>query len=253
MLSFFNRFKKEKIDFSVLGVDMHSHLIPGIDDGAKSIEDSIAFIHQLVNLGYQHIITTPHIMGEHYPNTREVILAGLEDVRAAVKKANIPVTIHAAAEYYMDEFFNDLLKKDEALLTLPNNHVLVELSTFSPPRNLFDFLFRLNVKGYSPILAHPERYVYYMDEFEIFEKIKSKGCLLQVNLLSLTGQYGPVQKKLADKLFKAGLVDFLGTDLHHQRHCERLQKALDKRVFQSYLEKYTFKNNTLLNPNQNSQ
>lgn len=242
MLSLFKRFQKTTTDFSIIKTDMHSHLIPGIDDGAKTLEKSVSYIQGLANLGYKKIITTPHVMGEYYPNTSTIILEGLEEVRLAIQKKNINIELEAAAEYYIDDYFIELLDTHQTLLTLPNNHLLIEFSTFAPPSNFLNTLFRLKTMGYSPILAHPERYVYYANQFEKFQEFKTKGCLLQVNVLSLMGHYGHLQKKLAHQLLDAQLVDFIGTDLHHGGHLEALSKCLKKRKIKKYIQQYKFLN-----------
>lgn len=193
---------------------MHSHLIPGIDDGAKTIEDAITMIQRLKDLGYRKIITTPHITGEYYPNTPEIILNGLAQVKTALAEKEIDIEIEAAAEYYLDDYFEKLLNDNSKLLTFSNNHILVEFSMLLEPANGFDLIFQLKTRGYQPILAHPERYLYFDKNFKKFEEIKSLGCEMQVNLLSLSGYYGKEQKKLGIKLLQAGMIDYLGTDLH---------------------------------------
>lgn len=245
MFSFLKRFNHSTVDVSSLKTDMHSHLIPGIDDGAKTIQKSVAYIQGLADLGYQKIITTPHIMGEFYPNTPAIILAGLDELRAAIVKANISVELEAAAEYFVDDYFVELLDSEAPLLTLPGNRLLIEFSTFAPPANFFEILFRLKTLGYHPILAHPERYIYYAKQFEIFKAFKTKGCALQINFLSLIGHYGTLQKKLAHQLLKAELVDMVGTDLHHNGHLELLQKCLKNKKIKSYLKNYPFHNSSL--------
>jgi tyrosine-protein phosphatase YwqE len=245
LLSFFKKNAKPSLNFSVLQVDMHSHLIPGIDDGAKTVEKSVTYIKALQELGFKKIITTPHIMGEYYPNTPATILAGLEQLKIALAKENITLPITVAAEYFVDDFFVDLLDTEAPLLTLPNNQLLIEFSTFAPPANFQEILFRLKTMGYQPILAHPERYVYYANQVEVFQDFKSKGCALQVNLLSLIGHYGGLQKKLAHQLLKARLIDYAGTDLHHGGHIEELKKMLKNRHVQKLLMDYQFKNRLL--------
>jgi len=242
LLSFFKQFSN-KVDFSVLETDMHSHLVPGIDDGAKTVDKSVAYIKELKNLGFKKIITTPHIMGEHYPNTPEIIQRGLAKLKNALTEVEIEIEISAAAEYFVDDYFVDLLNQEKPLLTLPDNHLLIEFSTFAPPSNFQEVLFRLNTLGYKPILAHPERYVYYAEKFNFFHETKAKGCALQVNLLSLIGHYGGLQKKLAHRLMKEKLIDFAGTDLHNGGHIEVLKKLIQNRQMQSYLRNYPFLNN----------
>jgi protein-tyrosine phosphatase len=221
-------FKKKEIplsDFFSKGfVDIHSHLLPGIDDGAKDLEDSISLIQKMASYGIKNFITTPHILGDIYPNTPEIIKNKLQEVRAELLKRNMTdITIDAAAEYMLDEQFSAIIENGE-ILTLKDNFVLVEMSYFSPPINLYDILFQLQLKGYKPVLAHPERYNSYHNNFEQYHKLKTAGCLFQLNLLSLTEQYGKGVQKTAEKLLKENMYDFVGTDTHHQMHLELLRK-----------------------------
>ena len=199
--------------YASLGVDLHSHLIPGIDDGAKTLEESLALIHRMVELGFNRIYTTPHVMADHYPNTREGILRGLEGVLKGLNgsafsklPADKQVELGVAAEYFLDEQFEDLLQKEE-LLTLPGKRVLVEMAGVAPAHNLLDTLFRMRTKGYKPLLAHPERYPYYRRDFKALERLKDFGCEFQVNLLSLAGHYGSTIQEHGFKLIKHGMVE----------------------------------------------
>ncbi len=234
-------------DLSFLGVDMHSHLLPGIDDGLKEVEQSVEFIKQLQLLGYRKLICTPHIFSDLYPNTPQTILPKLNLVRNALAVAEINVEIEAAAEYMIDHEFGQLLAvtKKEHLLTISGKYILVEMSYLSPSPNVEQIIFELRMLGLTPILAHPERYNYYHDKFEQYERFKELGCVLQVNLLSLSGGYGPSVQKAAEKLFKTGLVDMLGTDMHHERHLEMLQKLATKKEFYDIVNGATLLNNTL--------
>ena len=221
---------------------MHSHLIPGIDDGAKTLDDSIDMIRKMIDLGFKKIITTPHIMGEYYPNTPEKIEAGLIRLKSALSREKIDIEIEAAAEYFIDEYFENLLNNNTRLLTFGDKHLLVELSTFAGPVNLHEIIFQLKSKGYKPVLAHPERYLYYADQYEQFEKIKKMGCLFQVNLLSLAGHYGGKQKKLAIQLLKSGWVDYLATDLHRIQHIDPILTVLQDRKVAKYFNEVSYKN-----------
>ncbi|MEQ8703237.1 MAG: CpsB/CapC family capsule biosynthesis tyrosine phosphatase [Phaeodactylibacter sp.] len=242
----FNLFKKTPPlgNFAFLGTDMHAHLLPGIDDGAKDIEDSLSLITQLQQMGYRHLITTPHIMADLYPNTPSIIRGKLEEVRKAIAAAGIDITIDAAAEYLMDEGFEPLLEEGE-LLTLPGNRVLVEMSFISAPPKLEQYLFRLQTKGYRPLLAHPERYLFFHDNFKKYHELKERGCEFQLNTLSLTGYYGKPTRENAVALLKAGLIDYLGTDLHHDRHADHLRAALESSSIAKLLTSNTFKNQQL--------
>jgi len=217
--------KKYSINFSEIGVDIHSHLIPGVDDGAKDLKDSIELIKGLKDLGFKKIITTPHIYSEYYPNTSNRLLAGLDTLRQGLKAANIDIEVSCAAEYFMDEIFEKHLNEND-ILTVYDNYVLVEMSFFSESIRLEEYLFKMQIKGYQPILAHPERYTYYAKNFERFQNLKDRGCKLQLNLLSLTEHYGKEVKDLAIRLLDANLYDFVGTDTHNVEHLEKLKTLI---------------------------
>lgn len=223
----FNLFKKKQQffdgDLSILNCDMHSHLIPGIDDGSPDVETSIQLIEGLQEAGYKKLITTPHLMADLYPNTRQTIERGFDKLKSALLKKNNNIEIRAAAEYFLDDHFDSLLQSKEPLLTIKDNLVLVEFSFASAPFDYKEKLFNLQMKGYRPILAHPERYAYFHKKPEIYEELRNAGCLFQVNILSLDGYYGRSVAQMAERLFKSGFIEFLGTDLHHQKHLDHLR------------------------------
>ena len=208
-----------------LRCDIHSHLIPGIDDGSPDLDTSLRLIRGLAELGYKKLITTPHINADLFPNTPETILSGQRVVEAALREQRIDISFHAAAEYLLDDGFVRALAEGQPLLTLKDHLVLVELSFAVPAINLKDMLFQLQLKGYQPILAHPERYLYFGANKGWYDTIREAGCLFQLNLLSFIGYYGKDAKKLADHLLKKRYFDFLGTDLHHDRHLEALRSS----------------------------
>jgi tyrosine-protein phosphatase YwqE len=211
-------------------VDIHSHLLPGIDDGSKDLEQSILLIEKMRSIGIQHFITTPHVLGEVYPNTPEIIKNKLEVVKKElIKRGIVDVSLHAAAEYMLDDHFYQLLQQKQ-LLTLKDNYLLVELSFFNPPLNLKELLFEIQLAGYKPIIAHPERYVFWHQNLEMFKMLKSVGCLFQLNLLSLTKHYGKEVYKTSEYLLKNGLIDFIATDTHHLHHLELLQHSVDNKM-----------------------
>lgn len=227
MFGFFKKKKEEplavQIDYSALGVDMHSHLLPGIDDGSPDAATSVGYIKKMMELGYRKFITTPHIYPDLYPNTSETILAAQQVLTTKLKEEGIEVEVQAAAEYFIDDLFADRLNNNEPLLTFHKNFVLVEISFMQAPSDLKNILFDLIVKGYQPVLAHPERYNYYHSRKEVYHRFKDQGCLLQINLLSLSGYYGKGVQDAAHYLIEHKLVDLIGTDLHHQRHLEAMQ------------------------------
>ena len=211
-----------KADYSLLKTDMHSHLLPGIDDGSPDLETSLQLIRGMSALGYTKLITTPHIMWDMYKNTRDIILNKLDKLREAVKAEGIPVEINAAAEYFLDDHVAELLRNKEPLLTVSENRVLVEFSLAQPPMSLKEILFEMQMQDYQPVIAHPERYIYLQQNKELYEELKDIGCLFQLNMLSLSNHYGRSVHELAQHLIKKGYYDLVGTDLHHARHLEAL-------------------------------
>ena len=225
MFSFFKK-PASLSDLSSLRCDMHSHLIPGIDDGSPDLETSIRLIRGMIGLGYKKIITTPHINADIFPNTPAIIRAGQIVVTEELRRQNIDVIFHAAAEYLMDERFSRLLAGGEPILTLKDNLVLVELSFAVPAINLREILFDMQLKGYQPVLAHPERYLYFGANRKWYDQLRDAGCFFQLNLLSFAGHYGPESRQLAEYLIKKQYVDLLGTDMHHEKHLEVLRSSV---------------------------
>ena len=220
--------KKEKLppaDMSLLNTDMHSHLIPGIDDGAKTMEDSIELIQELQQMGYRKLITTPHIMSDQYPNNAEIILGGLEKVRKELVKQNIEIKLEAAAEYYYDYEFKELVEKKD-LITFGDKFVLFELSYLNPPEQLEELVFKMRTSGYTPVLAHVERYPFWHNNYEQYDKLVHAGVKLQLNISSLHGQYGPAVKSVAQKLVDKNYIDLLGTDCHNMNYVQILKDTL---------------------------
>lgn len=198
-----------KVDFSLLKTDMHSHLLPGIDDGSPDLETSLQLIRSMTEMGFTKLITTPHIMWDMYKNTREIILGKLEVLRSAVKDEGLDVEINAVAEYFLDDYVAGLLKNNEPLLTVSGNMVLVEFSLAHPSMSLKDILFEMQMQGYQPIIAHPERYIYLERNKEFYEELKDIGCFFQLNLLSLAGYYGKSVEELAQYLIKKSIMIWL--------------------------------------------
>jgi tyrosine-protein phosphatase YwqE len=232
----FGRNKFELPDFSVFRTDMHSHLIPGIDDGSKSLDQSIELIRGLRELGFEKIITTPHIMAGGYDNSSEIILEGLKKVKERLKEEGIQMEFEAAAEYYMDENFERLIENDD-LLTFGDNYVLFELSYLTEQQSFNEIVFKLNSKGYKPVLAHPERYPYYYSKNGgKFEQIHERGVFFQINLMSLIGKYGPGAREAGRQLIEKDLVRFVGTDLHNPGHLVELQRVLKEKALEKLSE-----------------
>lgn len=232
-------------DFSVLETDMHSHFLPGIDDGVPTLEEALEVIEGLSQLGYRRLITTPHVLSERYPNSSATILEKFAVVQEAVTKAGWKVELRAAAEYFMDAHFESLLKKDELLTLDDDKRVLVEMSFLHPPLALQQYLFEMQTRGYKPVLAHPERYPFYHLKLDEYQALKDAGCEFQVNILSITGHYGPDVQQSTQLLMRHKLVDYLGTDAHRIRHVQTLRAALRSGHLEKTLTKYQFANKRL--------
>ena len=200
-------------------IDIHSHLLPGIDDGSKSIEDSIFLISELKKMGINNFITTPHIFSGVWDNTKIKIQETEIEANLKLKNTSGDTILKAAAEYLLDDHFVNLFQKGE-ILTLKDNYVLVEMSYLNAPIQLYDIIFDMQVAGYIPVLAHPERYLFYHKNFNEYSKLKNAGCKFQINLLSTVGYYGNDVLETAKLLLSKGLIDFVGSDVHHKKHID---------------------------------
>ena len=205
--------------------DIHSHVLFGIDDGAKTLDDTNYLLHSFIRLGFDKAITTPHTIEHVWNNTRESILKKEEEVKTLAPELTTQLQLKTASEYMMNESFLKLFQS-EPLLTLKDKYVLVEMSYLSPPINLYEMIFELQLAGYTPVLAHPERYAFFHQNFPEYKKLKKSGCLFQLNLLSAVGYYGPEVSETAEKILKKGWFDFTGSDAHHKNHID----AFDKKV-----------------------
>lgn len=206
---------KELLDGSF--VDIHSHILPGIDDGAKNMTKSIELVSALQKLGVSQMVTTPHINHYVWNNSPEIIQSKLKETQKTLEENKIKMPVQAAAEYFIDSWFENHFK-EEKLLTLKDNYVLVEMSYLNAPLNIYKTIFEIQVAGYIPVLAHPERYVFYHNRFSEYEKLKNAGCVFQLNLLSTVEYYGSQIAKTADELLAKGMYNFCGTDVHHKKH-----------------------------------
>lgn len=202
--------------------DYHSHLLPGIDDGSKCMDDSIQLVQELRNIGAHTIYCTPHVMHSVYNNTPDTINPVYHQLHTEASK--VGVQLHVAAEYMLDDGFLKHLEQDK-LLSYPEKHVLVEMSYSQAPQSLFDHLFELCTSGYTPVLAHPERYNFYFRDPEAYQRLKDAGCKFQLNLLSLTGYYGPESKETSEWLLENHYYTHIGTDTHKLRHIAALKKG----------------------------
>ncbi|MBP3942181.1 protein tyrosine phosphatase [Sphingobacteriaceae bacterium WQ 2009] len=232
-----------------LEIDMHNHILPGIDDGAKSVEDSTNLILGLKNLGIKNFICTPHIMDLVHPNNNDIIAKSYNQLIDHLLNQDISTKgISYSAEYMIDEGLTSIIQSN-SLIPMPNNYVLIEMSYLSESKSLFKTIMDIQSLGYKPILAHPERYNYYHNNFNIYKQIKDAGCDLQLNLLSISSYYGISVKTSALALIKSGMYDFVGTDTHHERHLNALNDVVKKYPIKKLLDTCNIKNQDLINTN----
>jgi protein-tyrosine phosphatase len=248
MISLSSLFKKSPAEsvFRDLKVDMHSHLIPGIDDGSPDVATSLTHLKGLHALGYEKIITTPHVMSDLYRNDSATIREGLRAVNAEVKQAGLKISVEAAAEYFVDKHFEQLIENNDILSFGSKRYVLIEMSFVSVSQNIEEVVFTLASRGYQPILAHPERYAYLANRPSFYERLVGQGAMTQVNILSLLGYYGKGVQNWALALLKAGFVHFLGTDLHHNQHLDLLSRHQYDRKLADIIASHPFRNKELL-------
>lgn len=234
VLDIFRKSRSEEImplDLAWMGSDMHSHLIPGIDDGSQSMEESVILIKRLKGYGLDKLIVTPHVMTEFYRNTPDIIHKGLDDLKKALELEGVEIKLEAAAEYYLDEIFLEKVIQGSELLTFGKNYILVETGFMSKPSMLLESFFKLEMEGYQPVFAHPERYLYLHHDLELLESMADRKIAFQMNLLSLTGYYSKPVKKFAERLIDEGLVKFVGTDCHNERYLDYMERLPDEKYY----------------------
>lgn len=245
MFKLFSRSKSDKPPFELLGTDMHSHVLPGIDDGAQDVTMSVELIRGMKDLGYTKLIATPHVFWDMYQNTRDGILAVLDEMRDVLAEQEINIELDAAAEYFLDDHVAGLLKRKEPLLTFGDNYVLTEFSMASPPIDVKEILFEMRMQDYQPIIAHPERYTYLDQNKEFYDELKDAGYLFQANIMSFAGVYGRSVQQLANYIFEKGYYDLVGTDLHHQKHLKALRDSAITTSLNKLLETGNIRNTKL--------
>jgi protein-tyrosine phosphatase len=231
-------------DLSVLGTDVHSHFLPGLDDGSPDMEASIELLTAMRELGYRKVITTPHSMADGYRNSPEIIMAALEKLRAAVRDAGLDMEVDAAAEYYLDHELEQRVARKE-VLTFGDRLLLFELPFISEPTVLHSIVFQMQTQGYRPVLAHPERYAFWYKDLSKYEAMKERGVLFQLNMVALTGAYGPQARAVAEKLIDAGSYELLGSDCHNMNHIQAIRYTLERPYLHKLLGSGKLLNSTL--------
>lgn len=234
MFSFFKKKSQKPVDR--LRTDVHSHLLPGLDDGVESYEEALKIIKGFSDLGYQKLITTPHIMQDFYNNSEDDIRLKILELNSKITHAGLSIDVVAGAEYYLDDFLFAKVRENHNLLTFGDNYLLFETSFTNEPLYLKEFIFEAKSRGINPVMAHPERYVYIHGNFDFITDLIDRGVLMQVNINSFVGYYSKDVKKTAEKLVDEGLVHMLGSDCHNMRHFEVLQDARQEKYYYKALQ-----------------
>ena len=241
----FNFFKKKQEPAQLcFNTDIHCHVVPGIDDGSPDINTSIELIERMQSWGITRIIATPHVTQASFENTPEIMSEALSSLKKELENRGNNINITHSAEYRIDEQFLSQLKEN-LIVPMPSNYILVENSFIQEPWNLDQLLFDLKVKGYKPILAHPERYLYYHSKRDRYKAIHNTGTKFQVNLLSVAGYYSKDEKRVALELINNGLVDFIGTDLHNHNHANAIESFINSREYRKLKDRLPLLNDSI--------
>jgi len=239
-MGIFSRKKQNPSSFGMpimrLQTDIHSHILPGIDDGAQNIEESIMMVKSFIDQGYTKIITSPHIHSTRYKNNKNSIQAAYELLQNALIQHNLNLNIEYTAEYHFDQEFLGLIKKDEIISFGQEKYVLVEFSFLMPPVGVDRVFTLLSEKGYQPVVAHPERYEYWYGNMGLFEKLRDIGYLFQSNIHAAAGFYGGVPQRIFSMLAKNRWIDFLGSDAHDETSVNALNQSIALPVVQTVMQ-----------------
>ena len=225
MISLFKN-KPKLVDLIPDGyIDIHSHILPNIDDGSKSIQETSSLLEEMAKLGINKCIATPHTMTNVWDNSTNFIQETFLNTKSQLPMKLAQMLHRVSSEYMMDESFIERFQ-NEKLLAIKDTIVLIEMSYLNPTVDLKNILFQLQMKGYTPLLAHPERYLYYHNSKQDYFRLKELGCLFQLNLLSTVGYYGKSVATIADFLLANNLIDYVGSDIHHDRHVNAFYQSI---------------------------
>lgn len=224
----------------IIRTDIHSHLCPGIDDGAASPAQGAELVAGLAGLGLERMIITPHFTADVFENTIQTVDSSLDRLKTAMAEQGVTMRLSVSGEYRIDDWLFSQLR-DGTVRPLPGDYLLVENPWIAEPPSLLSFLSNLRVHyGFKPIMAHPERYLYYIKSPKAYRKLRQAGVRFQINLLSLAGYYGKTVKATAEALLEADMVEFVGTDLHHTRHLNALRAYLASSDYHKLRRKESF-------------
>lgn len=233
-------------NFSESFIDIHSHILPGIDDGAKTMGHSIELLTNMYKLGIRNFVCTPHVIEGVWENSTEKIISTFNELNSVVEQTPHlkEISLRVAAEYMIDENFQKLLENKD-FLPVKDNKILVEMSYLAPPANLFETIAEIQVKGFKPILAHPERYKTFHQDLAVYERLKAAGCMFQINFISLSNYYGKDVHESAIWLLRNNMIDFIGSDLHHMRHMEIIESVVTRKSMMDMVMPVIYNNHQL--------
>jgi tyrosine-protein phosphatase YwqE len=229
MFKIFGRNKQQKENVKLFyKTDMHCHIMPGVDHGSQSVEESIEMLKAEMAMGISRVILTSHTTAETFENTPETLAEGYEILKQAVEEEGLNIELHYSSEYRIDEYW-DQLYSEGRIVPMPGKFLMLENSFVQELISIDELMFDLSSKGYKPILAHPERYSYYHQRRTRYQKLHSMGVKFQVNLLSLAGYFGGGARENAYWLLEHNLVDMLGSDMHSVEHAQIIQHYLNSK------------------------
>lgn len=210
-------------------IDVHCHILPGIDDGAKDTDTSLKMLNIAEQDGIEKIIVTPHYVRGMYDNDYDSVLSEIEKIKSIINEKGINIALIPGQEVYLDKYSVDLYKEGKIKGINGSSYVLCELPLDKLPDNAMDIIYELQVAGAKIILAHPERYMYFIQDLTHINDFIREDCLFQINSGSIRGIFGKEIKKTAKLLIKNGICDFVGSDAHSTGgRCPRIKDALEE-------------------------
>jgi protein-tyrosine phosphatase len=229
------RTTSNSIEPSMIAVDVHAHVLSGLDNGPNTLDEAIAMLRLMSVGGIKKIIATPHIMGDFYKNTADSILASKNILQNEIQKKGINIILEVAAEYYLDVSLMAAIESDKRLLTFGNDLLLFETNMVGKPPILLDAVSLMIRSHYVPVLAHPERYHYLQQNFDLVEELFRRGVLFQINISSLTTTHRPTYQ-LANLMVERGMCAYLGSNLHHVREWPQIEEAIKSKEYAKAIE-----------------
>jgi len=236
--------KKEPNILKYLNADVHTHLLPGVDDGVRDFETALSCINEMKRNGINKIYITPHFQTHRFKNDEDDIKYRFDELQKQLGEYVSDIELQLAGEYLIDSGFEERLKTKN-LLAINDKYLLVEFSFNQSMLGMEELFFEIQMKGYEVILAHPERYHYLNQDSKLLNNLKEQGVYFQSNIMSFGGFYGSESMKRAYQYVDKGWINFLGTDIHGKKYRDALVDVCKKSKFQKLLKKNTFLNNQL--------